>query len=232
MSRLVLVPRPRRTRLLSNGHECALARTSTILAIASPLPWRRPRGRCSEAMPPSETPQAARGLLPGSVPCARPLGRARSPKFRARDLSGVRDPAPWCGAQAAASVSGSRHAARTHTGHAWPAFLTRVTACAALSGRQGRRGAQRDAGTSGKRLDAPCRPDSVALRVAPRRPPATSRASTVFPDTLFGPLLADRTPGRDAGRDPGEKCGLASRRKIERRRQPASCGRPARFGSE
>ena len=29
-----------------------------------------------------------------------------------------------------------------------------------------------------------------------------------FPDTLFGPLLAARTPGRDAGRDLGEKCGL------------------------
>ena len=81
-------------------------------------------------------------------------------------------------------------------------------ACAAPSGRQGRRGARRDAGTSGERLDAPCRPDSAALRVAPRRPPAASRASTVVPATLFGPLLADRTPGRDAGRDPGEKCGL------------------------
>ena len=72
-------------------------------------------------------------------------------------------------------------------------------------------------GASGKRLDAPCRPDSAALRVAPRRPPAscaprasraTSRASTVVPATLFGPLLADRTPGRDAGRDRGEKSGL------------------------
>ena len=100
--------------------------------------------------------------------------------------------------------------------------------CAALSGRQGqeRRAARRastragahDAGTSGKRLDAPCRPESVALRVAPRRPPAASRgharkramrASTVVPATLFGPLLADRSPGRDAGRDHGEKCGLA-----------------------
>ena len=60
-------------------------------------------------------------------------------------------------------------------------------------------------GASGKRIDAACRPESVALRVAPRRPPAASRASTVFPDTLFGPLLADRTPGHDAGRDPGEK---------------------------
>ena len=63
-------------------------------------------------------------------------------------------------------------------------------------------------GASGKRLDAPCRPESAALRVAPRRPPAASRASTVVPATLFGPLLADRTPGRDAGRDPGEICGL------------------------
>ena len=83
-----------------------------------------------------------------------------------------------------------------------------VMVCAALSGRQSRNGAQRDAGTSGKRRDARCRPESAALRVAPRRPPAASRASTVFPDTLFGPLLADRTPGRDAGRDHGEKLEL------------------------
>ena len=72
-------------------------------------------------------------------------------------------------------------------------------------------------GASGKRLDAPCRPESAALRVAPRRPPpscalrasrATSRASTVVPATPFGPLLTDRTPGRDADRDNGEKSGL------------------------
>ena len=63
-------------------------------------------------------------------------------------------------------------------------------------------------GASGKRCDAHCRPESAALRVAPRRPPAASRASTVVPATLFGPLLADRTPGRDAGRDRGEKSGL------------------------
>ena len=93
-------------------------------------------------------------------------------------------------------------------------------ACAALSGRQGRRGARRDAGTSGKRLDAPCRPDSAALRVAPRRPPASSRASTVVPATLFGPLLADRTPGRDAGRDPGEKCGLPPNIRADTGRDP------------
>ena len=63
-------------------------------------------------------------------------------------------------------------------------------------------------GTSGKRCDAHCRPESAALRVASRRPPAASRASTVVPATLFGPFLADRTPGRDAGRDRGEKSGL------------------------
>ena len=63
-------------------------------------------------------------------------------------------------------------------------------------------------GASGKRCDAHCRPESAALRVAPRRPPAASRASTVVPATLFGPLLADRTPGRDAGRDRGENSGL------------------------
>ena len=66
-------------------------------------------------------------------------------------------------------------------------------------------------GASGKRLDAPCQPDSAALRVAPKRPPAASRTSTVGSATLFGPLLADRTPGRDAGRDLGEKCGLIFR---------------------
>jgi len=36
-------------------------------------------------------------------------------------------------------------------------------------------------GTTGKRLDAPCRPGSAALRVAPRRPTAASRPSTVAP---------------------------------------------------
>ena len=63
-------------------------------------------------------------------------------------------------------------------------------------------------GASGERFDALCRPESAALRVAPRRPPAASRASTVGTATLRGPLLADRTPGHDAGRDRSEKCGL------------------------
>ena len=55
--------------------------------------------------------------------------------------------------------------------------------------------------------------DRQALRrLAPRRPPAASRASTVGTATLFGPLLADRTPGRDADRDHGEKSGLSTRR--------------------
>ena len=88
---------------------------------------------------------------------------------------------------------------------------------------------QRDAGTSGKRLDAHCRPDGAALRVAPRRPPAASRASTVFPDTLFGPLLADRTPGRVAGRDHGEKCGLADVLfdRVRRSDERSSAARPS-----
>ncbi len=64
-------------------------------------------------------------------------------------------------------------------------------------------------GASGKRLDAPCRRDGAALRVAPRRPPTASRASTVASATLFDPLLAGRPPGRDADRGGCEKCGLA-----------------------
>ena len=53
------------------------------------------------------------------------------------------------------------------------------------AGREGKRAAR--CGASGMRLDAPCRPDSAALRVAPRHPPAASRASTVGTATLFGP---------------------------------------------
>ncbi len=82
-----------------------------------------------------------------------------------------------------------------------------------LRGAVGLAGKERRAarcGASGKRVDAPCRPESAALRVAPRRPPAASRASTVGSAPLFGPLLADRTPGRDAGRDLGENSGLGS----------------------
>ena len=47
------------------------------------------------------------------------------------------------------------------------------------------------------------------------------RASTVFPDTLFGPLLADRTPERDAGRDLDEKCGLTPRTMVRCTAGPA-----------
>ena len=56
--------------------------------------------------------------------------------------------------------------------------------------------------------------DSVAFQVTPRRPLAlrvhtraerTMRVSTVFPDALFGPLLANRTRERDVGRDHGGK---------------------------
>ena len=85
-------------------------------------------------------------------------------------------------------------------------------------------GKARSAGASGKRLDARCRPESAALRVAPRRPPAASRTSTVVPATLFGSLLADRTPGRDADRDHGEKSGLAG---ASWPRPPARCFSPA-----
>ena len=44
--------------------------------------------------------------------------------------------------------------------------------------------------------------------VARRRPPAASRASTVGPATLLGPLLAGRAPVRDADRAGFEKSGL------------------------
>ena len=54
-------------------------------------------------------------------------------------------------------------------------------------------------------LDAACRPERPPFGSRPR--PA---ARGPQPDTLFGPLLA-RTPGRDAGRDFGEKYGLGLR---------------------
>ena len=56
-------------------------------------------------------------------------------------------------------------------------------------------------GTSGKRLDAPCRPDSAARRVAPRRAPATSKPSTVARLRFSDFSLRIASPGRDAGRD-------------------------------
>ncbi len=82
---------------------------------------------------------------------------------------------------------------------------------------------------SGKRLDALCRRDrrvpievilrwgpGAALRVAPRRAGAASFASTVASATLFGPLLAGRSPGRDADRGGCENCGLAAENPGER----------------
>ncbi len=56
----------------------------------------------------------------------------------------------------------------------------------------------------------------AALRVAPRRPPAASPASTVASATLFGPLLAGRPPGRDADRGGYEKCGLTACQGVHR----------------
>ncbi len=76
-------------------------------------------------------------------------------------------------------------------------------------GRQARKSARRDAGTSGKRFDTACRPKTPALRVAPGAPPASSTASTIGRAMLFGPLLADRaTPARDDIAIPCEKSGL------------------------
>ena len=80
---------------------------------------------------------------------------------------------------------------------------------APFSGREGRRGAQCDVGHRTSASTHPVGWRAPPFGSRPRRPPTALRASTVFPDTLFGPLLADRTPGRDAGRDRGEKCGLA-----------------------
>ena len=69
--------------------------------------------------------------------------------------------------------------------------------------------AYREAGMADESLSRRALIDLMAANpIVIERPPATSRASTVVPATLFGPLLADRTPGRDAGRDRGEKSGL------------------------
>ena len=64
------------------------------------------------------------------------------------------------------------------------------------------------------------RPGARPRRAGTRASGAT-RASTVFPDTLFDPLLADRAPGCDAGRDRGEKCGLGPCAGAEGARCPA-----------
>ena len=81
-------------------------------------------------------------------------------------------------------------------------------ACAALSGRQGRRAAQFDMVYRASGSTPPVGPTAPPSGSRPGAPSASSRASTVGAATLFGPLLAERAPGRDAGRDPGEKCGL------------------------
>ena len=129
--------------------------------------------------------------------------------WRARDLSQAR------ATRACATLSHGIPLIPLNPGESRVNLTRNSHQCHGLRGAVRPTGQERRAarcGASGKRRDARCQPDSVALRVAPRRPPAASRASTVFPDTLFGPLLADRTPGRDAGRDRGEKCGLTPAR--------------------
>ncbi len=61
-------------------------------------------------------------------------------------------------------------------------------------GRQARKCARRDVGASGKRFDAACRSICTALRVASGGAGAVSKALTVTQATLYGLLLADRTP--------------------------------------
>ena len=59
----------------------------------------------------------------------------------------------------------------------------------------GRRRAPPVSGNTGKPFDEPTTQKTPALRVALRRAPAASQRSTVFPDTLFARLLADRLAG-------------------------------------
>ena len=77
--------------------------------------------------------------------------------------------------------------------------------CAVLSGRQGRKDAQHDAHRARRRtLPARQRRPSGRAQALARGVAGLNRRHA----TLFGQLLADRTPERDAGRDLGEKSGL------------------------
>ena len=128
--------------------------------------------------------------------------------WRARDLSQAR------ATRACATLSHGIPLIPLNPGESRVNLTRNSHQCHGLRGAVRPTGQERRAarcGASGKRRDELCRPDSAALRVAPRRPPAASRASTVFPDTLFGPLLADRTSGCDADHDIGEKSGLILR---------------------
>ena len=176
----------------------------------------RERGPCPARQAPWRSPRLREAIRPRNVHRRAQKPRRRQPRSRARLASAKIQTDPLSvvdvGSRALSTVSAPvlgvsrpRHretvhalARISHQGHG-------LRGAVRLTGQE-RRAAR--CGASGKRLDAPCQPDSAALRVAPRRPPASSRASTVGPATPFGPLLADRTPGRDAGRDPGEKCGL------------------------
>ena len=91
--------------------------------------------------------------------------------------------------------------------------------CAALSGRQGRNGAQRDVGSSGKRRDARCRPEGAALRVAPRRPPASRVRARGAHDAGLK-WLAWRDPLENTsfnrGRNRSWRCGKAGGKRTAR----------------
>ncbi len=75
-----------------------------------------------------------------------------------------------------------------------PGVLTKDSGGTAAGGRQTRRSAQRDAGPSGKRFDAGCRPLAAALRVVPGGPPASSKASTVGACYAFRSSPSGSTP--------------------------------------
>ncbi len=90
-----------------------------------------------------------------------------------------------------------------HTGESLPAFLTMAGVFAAASARQVRNAAPGDAATSGKRLDAPCRAEAAARRVAIRRPPGASKRSTDVPASLVALHLPGRTAGSQRKPQPG-----------------------------
>ena len=101
--------------------------------------------------------------------------------------------APW--------MPGSGLARISHRGHG-------------LRGAVAPRGQERPAArcrASGKGLDAACRNDSTAPRVGSRRPPAVtswaSKASSVAGLRFSAFSWRGGSPGTDADRDHGEKCG-------------------------
>ncbi len=87
---------------------------------------------------------------------------------------------------------------------------------AAASARQGRRAAPGDAGPSAKRLDAPCRAEAAARRVAIRRPPEASERSTDVPHRSSRFSYRGGPPDRNENPSHGGNCGLSSSRALRR----------------